>query len=430
MLYPVSFQPESPQQATPVLNGMQMAQQMYTNALKNQQLQMQNKVMPQSLQAALQQQLLKNAQLGIQNQYLPAQSQANIGLTQAQARAQNALPGLYGAEGAEAMAKVPLYGAQASLANQQAKMYPYTIAANLDPVTKMLIGRQLYGQISGAGNSPLGQTGGNASSPALPGVSNAPQPNSPPATASVGGYSFSPIPQGALSPSGNQPAANVPGANINDLYGLQLKNTILGMGKNPTMGSYRSGAGGTYIDPFTGQTVSTDTTQQTTQDQRTITGVQNAQQYLDEARQNMQNFVTPWQKAALHLAQIGNASLGGNSPLPSQYAAGKANITQAAEGIIKTFGLNATNENVNKVIDIMTPKYGETTASYNSRVMQEINNLAQQGGRASSRLGSGFSLNNTATNSMIRVKTPDGRTGSIPANNLQAALQAGYTQVQ
>lgn len=112
MLYPVYFQPESFQQANSVLSGMQMGNGLAQQMIQNQYLGPQLK---QQLLAAQ----LQNQARGIQNQYMSRDLQSQISLRQAQANAQNALPGLYGAEGQEALASAGLTGAKTNLLNQQ-----------------------------------------------------------------------------------------------------------------------------------------------------------------------------------------------------------------------------------------------------------------------------------------------------------------------
>lgn len=92
------FQPESFQQANPLLSGIQAGQGIYSNAQNIYSRGIQNQYLPQTLQQQLQQLQLRNAQLGIQNQYMPGQLQANIGLTQAQTGTQQAMPAYYRAQ--------------------------------------------------------------------------------------------------------------------------------------------------------------------------------------------------------------------------------------------------------------------------------------------------------------------------------------------
>lgn len=159
--------------------------------------------------------------------------------------------------------------------------------------------------------------------------------------------------------------------------------------KDPRMGPSRGGQGGTYIDPQTGQVISTDTSAQTTRDQRSIAGIQNLDQYLNEAIKTLPQFQTAKAKGALGLKSLSNFALGTNYAAPSQMAEGKAAILESAEGFINGFQLNATNENVDKAAKIMTPRFGESGAGYKTRVKSQLENFAAQERRAQERLKSG-----------------------------------------
>lgn len=99
MAVPVDyFQPESFQQANPMLSGVSAAQQIFSQGA-------QNAFLPQNLQAQLQSAQLKNAMMQTQNQYLPQQLQSKIGLMQAQ------IP-LAQAQTQETQARIPLENAQ------------------------------------------------------------------------------------------------------------------------------------------------------------------------------------------------------------------------------------------------------------------------------------------------------------------------------
>ena len=57
----------------------------------------------------------------------------------------------------------------------------------------------------------------------------------------------------------------------------------------------------------------------------------------------------------------------------------RQSVKSAAEGIINTFGLNATGENVNKVIDIISPKFGESTEYSKQRAQTELGGICKTG---------------------------------------------------
>lgn len=174
------FQPESFQQANPLLAGIQAGQGIYSTGQNIYRQGIQNQYLPQTLQQQLQQLQLKNAQLGIQNQYMPGQLQANIGLTQAETGTQRAMPGYYGALANEANARGGLFGAQSNLLQQQT---PYLVAGSQGDILKDPIQQRLFelqkaqqmGLISPqllqqSGLLPATQTGTQAQTSPTPGV--------------------------------------------------------------------------------------------------------------------------------------------------------------------------------------------------------------------------------------------------------------------
>ncbi len=123
---PVYFQPLSPDQANPGLWAQKQRaliagqwQDNMSRMMQNQMLSQQEPYAGQMAQADLQSKLLANQLSGVQLQYAPQDWQSRIGLMQAQASAQNALPGLYGAEASEAAARAGLTNQQTDVLRQQ-----------------------------------------------------------------------------------------------------------------------------------------------------------------------------------------------------------------------------------------------------------------------------------------------------------------------
>lgn len=158
---------------------------------------------------------------------------------------------------------------------------------------------------------------------------------------------------------------------------------------DPRTGTKNSGAGKTYTNPETGQVVSSNTTAQTSRDQKGIAGIQNAEQYINEAIDKVPQFQTMPSKLKLGSESIMNMLGVGNYPGPSDYQTGQAAIKSSAEGLINSFSLNATGENVNKMIDILTLKPGESTEYGRKRMEKEASNLLEQEYRMQSRLRQG-----------------------------------------
>lgn len=414
-------------QANPVMAGISRGLQQQYQQLMNSRASTQNQYLPQTLAEQLRGMGIGNDLKDVQLQYAPQMTQADLAIKQAQ-------PGLINAQTGETNARIPLYQAQGNLAQQQAKYFPYTTAANFDPVTKMLAGRQFVNNMMGGGQGnpalqsndggmtvqPAAAGGANsvpayltrayqqnqqnpaavaANLPVLPGGLTAqqgqqllPQMNAPPGQQQPGA-------QVGLSPQqmqqfgfGNSQGQNGGGSIYDQLYSLQLKNQLSQMGKDPMFGNSRGGQGGTYVDPFTGQKVSTDTGTQTTRDQKAIASIDNVNAYLGKAVDTLPQFQGLTAKSKVGGEGVSNFLFGTDFQGPSQLASGKAAVLSAAEGFINAFGLNATNENVSKAEQIMTPNFGESGNGYKKRVAGQLKDFAEQQQRAADRLGGGINV--------------------------------------
>lgn len=160
-------------------------------------------------------------------------------------------------------------------------------------------------------------------------------------------------------------------------------------GKDPRMGSTRSGAGGTYTDPQTGQIVSTNTNAQASRDQKAIAGTENMKQYVGELAKTLPQFQRMGKRGSTALQGFSNAFLGSNYGAPSELASGEAALLEQAEGFVNTFQLNSTEENIKKGVDIMRPRFGESPKGYEDRVQKQLDDFKTQEQRAEARLAGG-----------------------------------------
>jgi hypothetical protein len=175
-----------------------------------------------------------------------------------------------------------------------------------------------------------------------------------------------------------------------------MNGTFPGLGapwqRDPRFGSTRGGAGGTYTNQNTGEIVSTDTNTQASRDQRTIAGTENVKQYVGEIRKNLPQFQTLTSRLNVGREGLSNFVFNTDYKGPSQLAMGDAALKASAEGFINTFGLNATEGNVNTTIGILKPHFGESPKGYDERVTQQLSDLVAQERRAQQRLAQGNSV--------------------------------------
>ena len=390
-LNPINFQVLSPQQADPFIYGLGQGAQIGNSflaaraqAIKNQMAQAQLPYAQQLAQLGLQKQQIANSTAQNTLNYAPQMSQAQLASAQA-------MPGLYGSEAAKNQAQTAYLG-------QQASLYPYQVAAGLGPLTQLIAGQQLAHQL--AGNNATSTNGGaTINMPSQP--SNASSQTAPPAfyyrPQSQGAY---PVLPGGLNAQQGQQVANQLGAATGtpapvtppSLYDTAFANAVKQFGKDPTQGSAKGGAGGTYFNPLTGQTTSSDTTANTTLDQQTSAAIQRVSPLLDQLSSKLAPFQTAKGYAGLRLGQALNFSGLGKSQTPNDYAIGQEVLKVAPESLIRAFGLRVTNEALQRMEDAVKPVFGETPDAYKARITNTLAQLQENQTQAQGRLRSGMNV--------------------------------------
>lgn len=191
--------------------------------------------------------------------------------------------------------------------------------------------------------------------------------------AGKGGGSSSPIMGSALSQL--FPGMNVPQSMV----------------KNPAFGSQRSGAGGTYTDPSTGQTISTPTNANTTQNQRSIQALQRVTPLVQDLSKKMSQFQTLPAKGKLTYERLGNL-FGGNNELPNQYAQGRQDLELAPESLLKAYGLNVTDKSLETMRKAVEPVVGESQKGYQNRISRTLGLLQENEEQAKSAQSGGYDV--------------------------------------
>lgn len=163
--------------------------------------------------------------------------------------------------------------------------------------------------------------------------------------------------------------------------------------KNPMMGSYRTGAGGTYINPQSGEAISTDTTPMATMDQSAISAVQRVMPQINNIIQKLPQFQSGWKNLLTNAQGLGNRWLGGNFKGPSERASGFASLDTAPEALLKAYGLRPSEHALKLMRKTIEPSPGETPQGYRSRIIDTLNQLNEFQQQSMSHLKSGVPLN-------------------------------------
>lgn len=161
--------------------------------------------------------------------------------------------------------------------------------------------------------------------------------------------------------------------------------------KDTRFGSKRSGAGGTYVDPQTGQVMSTPTNAVTTQNQKTIMANERVKPLIQDLIKNNSQFQTAKQKGALEAQRVGNY-FGGNYPLPDQYAQGQQDLKLAPESMLKGYGLNVTNESLQTMEKALEPIRGETKNGYEKRLQKTLSSISENQQQAMNAQSQGMNV--------------------------------------
>ena len=217
------------------------------------------------------------------------------------------------------------------------------------------------------------------------------------------------------------------GSNGTTVYDPKTGNPLVQIG-----GAFGKSGGGTFINPETGEATSQPTGSTATNLQQRIVGTETVKPYLNKIVETLPQFQNPLTQASLYGQKLANAFGGQNFPLPSQKASGKAAIKEASEGMLKSFGLNATGANRQAMEDILTPHFGESEQGYRDRVLEQAQAYVQNQQQAKQALTGGINLNqktqqlNPVPKGKVRVYFPDGP-HLIPTKLLDEALKSGAT---
>jgi hypothetical protein len=143
--------------------------------------------------------------------------------------------------------------------------------------------------------------------------------------------------------------------------------------------------------------------------QSSINAVKRVTPKIERLADEAADFMTIKGNAKLFGQRIGNLfeskQFGGE--LPSKYANFKANLKTVPESLVKAYGLNPTNETLDRMQGVVEPYIGETKDGYKNRVLNELENIKkEQVGVGSEQLRAGFPLNdngNTKANNVENV---------------------------
>lgn len=161
-----------------------------------------------------------------------------------------------------------------------------------------------------------------------------------------------------------------------------------------------------YFDSKTGQIISAPSVRTSAVVQQQLLGAQRVQPQLERIANEWSPFLDLKGKAQLQGARIGNLvgssvspetlksfGLSPSSDLPSRYAKAMATTKTAPEALVKAYGINPTNETLNRLQEVIEPLVGENKEGYTHRIQQELAEIKQEQEALSAKaLSSGFNV--------------------------------------
>ncbi len=220
------------------------------------------------------------------------------------------------------------------------------------------------------------------------------------------------------------------GSNGTTVFDPQTGNPLVQIG-----GMGGKSGGGTFANPLTGEITSQPTGATASNLQGRIVGTEAVKPYLEEIIKTLPQFQNAGTAATLYGQKLANSLGGQNFSLPSEQASGKAAIKEASEGMIKSFGLNATGANRQAMEDILKPHFGESPQGYAERVQKQASAYANNQELAKQALRGGININKSKPTIKNRINVPAGKirvyfpdgAHVIPEKLLKDAMKAGAT---
>jgi hypothetical protein len=162
-----------------------------------------------------------------------------------------------------------------------------------------------------------------------------------------------------------------------------------------------------------GEVLSQPTGASATNLQGRVTGAETVKPYIEEIIKTLPQFQELQNLGKTYAKGLSNAVFKTNYKEPSELASGKAALKEASEGLIKTFGLNATGANRVAMEDILAPHFGESAQGYTERVTNQLEAFMKNKKYAEKSLRRGISVGNPKGEANKNIMTYNPITGRL-----------------
>ncbi len=214
---------------------------------------------------------------------------------------------------------------------------------------------------------------------------------------------------------GQTPSALLPGTQ-GGIPGLIAKNTIAGTVSPEAPGALMPDPN----DP--NRAISVPTSKSQTAIQQQLLGEKRAEPQLERLASEWSDFMDIPGMAKLGVVKGGNMlgisrndlkAHGINDPDSySKYAKAQATLKATPEAMIKAYGLNSTNETLERLQDIIAPQWGENKEGYKNRLRQQISELkSEQVSPSEQALSSGYNIPNVSSTPSQASQAPNNQDG-------------------
>lgn len=216
---------------------------------------------------------------------------------------------------------------------------------------------------------------------------------------------------GSAAPSNNltAPPARTQQANLSsDISAVNpaVGGSTAGIVGKETTPYYEQAAkpGENVVNPQTGQVISVASPRTVTATQQQLLAAKRVEPQLDRIADEWSDFMDVPGIAKLAGQKVGEAfrvspetlksfGIPVDSNLSSKYAKAKATTLTAPESLVKAYGLNATNETLERLEKVIEPQWGESKESYKNRIMQQLAEIKnEQVEQSKQMLGGGINL--------------------------------------
>ena len=172
--------------------------------------------------------------------------------------------------------------------------------------------------------------------------------------------------------------------------------------------------GKTFSDPDTGQTFSAPTSRTATSLQTSINAAQRVTPQLNRIAQEAAPFLTASGLGKMQYQRLGNFFLNKNDTLPTGYAKFQSDLKAAPEALVKSYGLNPTNETIERMAQVIEPYAGETGPQYSQRILDTLDHIKQeQESIGLSQLYGGIKVNPDSQSRQQQASSPAANTGGF-----------------